>query len=257
MRRRYQIAIGTALVALLLLAMWLTFHSRAARRGLSVDFTTAYGHFGEPPLVVGEQIIVAWVTNTGNCAITVDDPYVQFENTAGRLVRDQGSSWNQKGYSADLSPGSVAWLANGFDPDRKRLKFVFEYHRNGGPFLKVISKAAHVLPLTRLRPRTYDWLRRNGIVDGTVYGHYEGPWITATLTTEQASTIARNLANAEAQRLYGCQPFSDSPPARFADGYWVWHDRRGHGRADVEGTVELAPNGTTRRITVELLYNMR
>ncbi len=162
------------LILLVLLAFWIA-HPSGPRIG--VAFTTAHGHFPEPALVVGEQITILWVTNGGRAAISLEMPYVQYENAAGRLVRDQGASWNQKGYSADLSPGGVAWLANGFDPDRKRLKFVFEYRRSAGPLGRAVSKAIGVLPLKRLPQRSYDWLRRNGMVDGIVYGHYEGPWI--------------------------------------------------------------------------------
>jgi hypothetical protein len=176
-RRRYKIAASAALVALVLGAIWLMRHVGAARHGLSVAFTTTRGHFPEPAKVVADQIAVMWVTNTGRSPIKLDMPCVQFENAAGRLVRDQGSSWNQKGYSADLPPGSVAWLANGLDPDRKRSKFVFEYSRSGGSSLKAVSTALSVLPLKRLPRPTYDWLRQNGMVDGIVQGHYESPWI--------------------------------------------------------------------------------
>ena len=156
--------------------MWLAFRGRVPQRALSVGFTTTHGHFPEPAQVVADQITVAWVTNSGRSAITLDEPYAQREYAAGRLVRDQGASWNQKGYSADLSPGSAAWLAYGFD-DAKRLKVCFEYHRTGGPVLRAISRPASMLPLRRLPPPTYDWLRRYGIVDGKVYGHYESHWI--------------------------------------------------------------------------------
>jgi hypothetical protein len=176
MPRRYRIAVSAALIALLLLAMWLAFRSHVPRRGLNVGFTTTHGHFPEPARVVADQITVAWVTNTGRSAITLDEPYAQREYAASRLVRDQGASWNQEGYSADLSPGSAAWLAYGFD-DANRLKVCFEYHRIGGPVLRAISKPASMLPLKRLPPPAYDWLRRNGLVDGKVYGHYESPWI--------------------------------------------------------------------------------
>jgi len=169
MRRRYRILLGTALVALLLFAMWLTFHSGVPQHRLSVGLTATHG---------ADQITVAWVTNNGRAAITLDEPYAQREYAAGRLVRDQGASWNQAGYSKDLSPGRVAWLAYGFD-DTTRLKVCFEYHRNGGPVLRAISKPASMLPLRKLPRPTYDWLRRNGIVDGKVYGHYESPWIAS------------------------------------------------------------------------------
>ncbi len=173
MRRRYKILLNAALVALLLFAMWLALHGGVPQHQLGVGFTTTHGNFSR---LVADQITVAWVTNSGRSAITLDEPYAQREYAAGRLVRDQGSSWNTEGYSAYLPPGRVAWLAYGFG-DEKRLKVCFEYHRIGGPVLRAISKLASMLPLRRLPRPTYDWLRRNGIVDGKVYGHYESPWV--------------------------------------------------------------------------------
>ena len=175
--RHYKISLILALIPLVLLALWIAYHSSRTQPRIGVAFSTAHGHFPEPARVVGDQLIILWVTNTGRSAMTLEEPYVQFENAAGRLVRDQGSSWNQQGYSADLSPGNVAWLAGGFDTDTKRLRFVFEYRRDGGALLKAISKAIGALPLKRLPKRTYDRLCRNGWVDGIVYGHYEGPGI--------------------------------------------------------------------------------
>lgn len=177
MARHYKIAVAAAVIALLLIAIWLTFRRGATPPVLTVAFTTVHTHFPEPALVVGDQIIVAWVTNTTRLAITLDMPYAQFETADGRLVLDQGSSWNQQGYSASLAPGSASCLAYGFDPDRQRLKLAFDYHRNGGPLGRTISKVAGILPLKRLPVRIYDWLRRNGMVDGALHGHYEGPWI--------------------------------------------------------------------------------
>jgi hypothetical protein len=176
MRRQYRILTTAALVALLLALVWVMFRGTLPGRSLSFGLTTTHGHFPEPGLIYADQIAVTWATNTGRSGIFLDEPYAQRENAAGRLVRDGGASWNQKGYSADLSPGSAAWLAYGFD-DAKRLKVCFDYHRSGGAMLRAISKPASMLPLRRLPLRTYDWLRRNGIVDGNVYGHYESPWI--------------------------------------------------------------------------------
>ncbi len=195
MHRRYKIAVSAALIALLLFSMWLGFHSGMPQHNVSVALTMAHDQFPQPFPVVADQVTVAWVTNTGRLAITLEAPYVQFENVAGRLVRDHGSSWNQEGYSAELSPGRTAWLANGFDKDRKRLKFVFEYHRNGGPLLSVISEVVSVVPLRRLPHWAYDWLHRNGIVDGNVYGHYESCWIANPQGAANGSQPIRSETN--------------------------------------------------------------
>jgi hypothetical protein len=76
---------------------------------------------------------------------------------------------------------------------------------------------------------------------------------TASLTADRAATIARQLANEKAHALYACQPFGDSQPARFVEGHWVWQERRAHGPADLEATVELAADGSPRRVDVTLL----
>lgn len=63
--------------------------------------------------------------------------------------------------------------------------------------------------------------------------------LLATLTADQAGTLAQQLANEKAQTLFNCQPFREGPPSRFVQGRWVWRDRRGHGFTDIEGTVEF------------------
>ena len=78
----------------------------------------------------------------------------------------------------------------------------------------------------------------------------------AALNAEQAATFARRLANEKAQTLYNCQPFRYGPAAQFVEGYWVWHDRRGHGNADIEATVEFAADGTKPSVDLGLLYSM-
>jgi hypothetical protein len=72
------------------------------------------------------------------------------------------------------------------------------------------------------------------------------------LTNEKASKLARSLANAKALELYRCQPFSDGA-ARFDNGLWVWREERGRGLLDYEATVELAADGSARRVDVVAL----
>jgi len=76
---------------------------------------------------------------------------------------------------------------------------------------------------------------------------------SASLTSEQAKTVAIQLANQKADTLYHCQPFQDGQPAKFTQGHWVWCDTRGYGHGDVQATVELAANGSTNSVDVELL----
>jgi len=76
------------------------------------------------------------------------------------------------------------------------------------------------------------------------------------LTAEQATTLARQLANDKASTLYRCQPFQDGQPARFKAGHWVWTDRRGVGQTDMQVTVELAADGSTNSVDLKVFDSM-
>jgi len=76
---------------------------------------------------------------------------------------------------------------------------------------------------------------------------------SATLSAEQAGTLAQRLANEKAQTLYNCQPFRDGPPAEWVAGYWVWSDLRAHGGGDIEATVEFAADGAGPKVNVVLI----
>lgn len=75
-----------------------------------------------------------------------------------------------------------------------------------------------------------------------------------TLTAEQAKMIAMRLANDKAFSIYQCRPFRGSQPARFVSDHWIWIEQQGIGRGDVEATVELAANGSTCKVDLQLLY---
>ena len=77
----------------------------------------------------------------------------------------------------------------------------------------------------------------------------------APLGAEQASLLARQAANAEAQALYQCQPFDNGPSARLEGGRWVWKDSRAYGQCDIEARVSFAPDGSGRTVQVLLLDN--
>jgi hypothetical protein len=76
---------------------------------------------------------------------------------------------------------------------------------------------------------------------------------TNSLNADQAKTRARGVANEQACKLYGAQPFWNGAPARFVQGQWVWSDRRGCGSGDLEATVTLAADGSPRSVDVILL----
>jgi uncharacterized protein YcfL len=76
---------------------------------------------------------------------------------------------------------------------------------------------------------------------------------SASLTPEQAKAMAIRLANDKAATLYHSQPFQDGQPARLVAGRWVWTDTRGFGLADIQATVELAADGSTNHVDLQLL----
>jgi hypothetical protein len=73
---------------------------------------------------------------------------------------------------------------------------------------------------------------------------------SATLTPEQAKTIAIQLANNTASTLYKCQPFHDGQPAAFVSGHWVWRELV---PGDYEATVQLAADGSTNSVAINIL----
>jgi len=75
----------------------------------------------------------------------------------------------------------------------------------------------------------------------------------AALTAEQATTTAVRLANDKASTVYHRQPFHDGQPARFVADHWVWTDKQAFGRGDLEATVELAADGSTNNVDLNLL----
>lgn len=75
---------------------------------------------------------------------------------------------------------------------------------------------------------------------------------SASLTAEQAESLAMRLANDKALTLYHGQPFRDGQPAHFAGGHWIWTDEQGYGSGDIEAIVELAANGSTNSVDVKL-----
>jgi hypothetical protein len=75
---------------------------------------------------------------------------------------------------------------------------------------------------------------------------------SASLTTEQATTTAIRLANDKASTLYQHQPFVAGQPAQFVAGHWLWVARQGFGRSDIQATVELAADGSTNSVSLQL-----
>ena len=76
---------------------------------------------------------------------------------------------------------------------------------------------------------------------------------SASLNAEQAKAVAMRLANDQAFTLYHCRPFHDGPPAQFVDGHWLWVERQGFGHSDIQATVELASDGLSHKVEVQVL----
>jgi hypothetical protein len=74
-----------------------------------------------------------------------------------------------------------------------------------------------------------------------------------SLTAEQAKTVALRLANEKAASVYHSQPFRDGQPAQFVAGRWLWVERQGYGHGDIQVTVELAADGSTNSVDLQLL----
>ena len=75
------------------------------------------------------------------------------------------------------------------------------------------------------------------------------------LMSQQATSLALQLANEKAFDVYQCQPFQDGQPAHWSDGHWIWSGQSGYGKADLEATVLLAANGTMPNVKLQLLDN--
>jgi hypothetical protein len=75
---------------------------------------------------------------------------------------------------------------------------------------------------------------------------------STALTAEQATITAVRLANEKASTLFHQQPFVAGHPADFVGGRWLWLARQGFGRSDIQATVELAMDGSTNSVDVQL-----
>lgn len=70
------------------------------------------------------------------------------------------------------------------------------------------------------------------------------------LTSAQATQLATLLANNKAAAIYHCLPFHDGQPAAFVNGHWHWKQTV---PGDYEAIVDLASDGSTNRVMVNLL----
>jgi len=72
----------------------------------------------------------------------------------------------------------------------------------------------------------------------------------APLTAEQAKAVAMRVANDKSSVICHRKPFHDGQPATFASGHWQWRELA---PGDVEATVELAADGSTNSVAINIL----
>jgi uncharacterized protein YcfL len=75
------------------------------------------------------------------------------------------------------------------------------------------------------------------------------------LTSLQATTLAMQLANEKAAAAYNSRPFTKQEPILFLQGRWLWIGREGYGQGDIQARVELAADGSTNSVALQLLSN--
>jgi hypothetical protein len=73
---------------------------------------------------------------------------------------------------------------------------------------------------------------------------------SASLTKEQAKAVAMRLANDKASTICHRQPFHDGQSATFVSGHWIWRELA---PGDIEATVELAADGSTNSVAINIL----
>jgi hypothetical protein len=75
---------------------------------------------------------------------------------------------------------------------------------------------------------------------------------SASLTADQAKTLAMRLANDKVATLYHSRPFVAGQPAQIVAGHWLWGARQGFGRGDIQATVEVAMDGSTNHVDLQI-----
>jgi len=72
------------------------------------------------------------------------------------------------------------------------------------------------------------------------------------ITAEQAASQCVQLANDKADTTFHRRPFENKLPAQFEDGRWVWNGSQGVGTLDYQAKVQLAADGSTNSVDVQL-----
>lgn len=87
-----------------------------------------------------------------------------------------------------------------------------------------------------------------------------GVWLASILPSgpvagaSDATARAVLAANDSARGDWGVEPFARSKSTATFDGQrWLWHKRVGYGTGDFEAEVEIGPNGTIERVTIQYI----
>jgi len=91
------------------------------------------------------------------------------------------------------------------------------------------------------------------IVSGVILVGCASSQPRASLSAEQATTLAIQLANAKAEATYHRRPFHDGQTATFESGHWAWRELA---TGDLEATVEIAADSSTNSVGLNLLSNI-
>jgi hypothetical protein len=78
---------------------------------------------------------------------------------------------------------------------------------------------------------------------------------SASLPKEDAKALAIRLANGKVATLYHSKPFQVGHLTHLRDGRWIWTDSRGFGHVDIQARVELAADGSTNSVEINILTN--
>jgi hypothetical protein len=108
--------------------------------------------------------ITALVTNKNTYRIRLLPVQIEYEDRAGAVTKDLDHLWNDN-YDVFLPPGSVAGLEFDVPLDTKRVRLIATYARQWGAIRQALGRGVSKLPLRYLPPRSYTWLRKNGLVD--------------------------------------------------------------------------------------------
>ena len=159
-------------VTLVLLLSWVSLPTPARDGAITLLITTNVP-------AMRQSFFTACLTNNTTSAIGLDPLVVQVEDDTGRILNNFGENWTDKDGKQlfILPPGGVAFVSPQADPTDKRLRVIGEYSCVAPALPRFLSRGIGRLPPNCL-PRTIQvWLLNHGLVDGSLHGRAESPWM--------------------------------------------------------------------------------